>query len=174
MIKLIKYNEIDNYAEQIKNVYELAFNYSKEDSEFLLQRIKNSFDNNLNTVILVYIENEEVVGFVFGFDFHVNNWWAKQIHSRLPLNRNWYDNTFELNELAVLPKKQNQGLGRKLMLNLIETINNKLILLSTAQNNNEKVINFYHSLGFVNLIEDFQYENLAYGKSIIMSREEYL
>ena len=110
--------------------------------------------------------------FVFGFDFYPENWWAQQIQNRLSVDRDWYSHTFELNELAVLPSHQRKGIGRQLMEALIHSLSHIIILLGTAQTNNEHVISLYQSLGFENVIEDFRYQNEEYGVSIIMKYEK--
>ena len=172
MIQLLTLTEIEQYAEVLKTIYRQAFHYSEEAAAFLLQRIKNSDNAGLHTTVLAYIENDTVLGFVFGFDFHPENWWAQQIQNRLPVDRDWYSHTFELNELAVLPSHQRKGIGRQLMEALIHSLSHTIILLGTAQTNNEHIISLYQSLGFENVIEDFRYQNEEYGVSIIMKYEK--
>lgn len=169
MIKLLTNEEIKKNKYRIAEIYREVFNLKKDSEEFLVYRIDNSIENGLNTKILVAMEESEIVGFLFGFDFREENWWAQQIENDLPkVDFNWYENTFELNELAVLEKYRKNGYGKQLMKKLIEDKSYHRILLGTAKENNENVLRFYYSLGFKDLINPFYYENAEYSTSIIM------
>lgn len=168
MIKNIKIEEPDNYAEQIKQIYSAALGYSAESADFLITRIRNAEAKGLNLILLGAFEEEDLVGFVFGFDFAKGNWWEQQIAERLPSDYNWYDNTFELNELAVEPTMQGKKYGERLMRTLMDEVKNKNILLGTAKHNNEHVLRFYKKLGFETVIDNFFYDGNSYNESVIM------
>lgn len=106
---------------------------SEQDAGFLLTRIKNSQAANRHPLVLGFFEGERLVGFVFGFDFQPANWWAQQINDQLPQGKDWYDRTFELNELAILPSHQKQGRGRQLMNHLLECLPHPTVLLGTKK-----------------------------------------
>ena len=91
-----------------------------------------------------------------------------QVDSQLPSGIDWYKGTFELNELAVIEEYQGKGYGKKLMKCLIENFEGDRILLSTKKFNNDKIINFYHKLGFKDLVNPFEYPNGDYETSIIL------
>ncbi len=166
MIKLLTLEEIEKYKREIACIYKEVFNADDFSTDFLITRIDESLKNNIK--IIGAFENEKLVGFVYGFDFLKGNWWAIQVDSQLPKEINWYKNTFELNELAVLENCQGKGYGKALMKCLIENFHGDKILLSTKKFKNEKVINFYHKLGFKDLINPFEYPNGEYETSIIL------
>lgn len=168
MIRLMKPAEWERYGASIREIYEAALGMTPEASEYLLTRIRKSAEGGLNPIVLGAFEGENLVGFVFGFDFAPENWWAQQIDSRLPKDFNWYDSTFELNELAVLPTCQKNGYGRRLMTELLRLIPHRHALLATKKENNDHVIRFYQDLGFAIVIDDFRYTIDAYGLSLIM------
>lgn len=168
MIQRIEVTDLDRYGDSIRRIYESALGYSAAASEFLLKRIRNSADNALHPIVLGSFEAERLVGFVFGFDFAPGNWWAQQIDSRLPRDFDWYDDTFEINELAVLPSHHKQGRGLHLMETLLAQMPHRHALLGTKKEDNAHVIRFYRALGFDVVIDDFRYPGDSYGLSLIM------
>ncbi|MDO4712254.1 MAG: N-acetyltransferase [Peptostreptococcaceae bacterium] len=168
MIRKIEVSELTKFGERIKEIYMKSLGYSHEAADFLLTRIRKSEENDLHPIILGSFDKEEPVGFIFGFDFHPDNWWAGQIDGRLPKDHDWYEDTFELNELEILPSHQKQGRGRRLLEALFEQMPHKQALLGTAKENNEHVIRLYESLGFEIVIDSFRYEGDIYGNSLIM------
>lgn len=166
MIKLLSLEEIAKYKEEISRIYKDVFKTNDATANFLITRIDGSL--GLNTMICGAFDDEKLVGFVYGFDFLKENWWAMQIDSKLPSGTDWYKNTFELNELAVLEEYQGKGYGKELMKCLIENFRGDKILLSTKRFENEKIINFYHKLGFKDLINPFEYPNGEYETSIVL------
>lgn len=166
MIKLLTLEEIEKYKREISDIYKEVFKTDDFSANFLIARIDGSLKNNIK--IVGAFENEKLIGFVYGFDFLKENWWAMQVDSQLPSGIDWYKGTFELNELAVIEKYQGKGYGKKLMKCLIENFEGDKILLSTKKFNNDKIINFYHKLGFKDLINPFEYPNGDYETSIIL------
>lgn len=166
MIKLLTLEEIKNKKYEIAKIYKEVFKTDDSTADFLVTRIDESL--GLNIIICGAFEEEKLIGFVYGLDFLKENWWAMQIDEKLPKGTDWYKNTFELNELAVLEKYQSKGYGKELMKCLIENFKGDKILLSTKKFENEKVINFYHKLGFKDLINPFEYPNGEYETSIVL------
>jgi len=166
MIKLLTLEEIEKYKREISDIYKEVFKTDDFSANFLITRIDGSLKNNIK--IVGAFENEKLIGFVYGFDFLKENWWAMQVDSQLPSGIDWYKGTFELNELAVIEKYQGRGYGKKLMKCLIENFEGDKILLSTKKFNNDKIINFYHKLGFKDLVNPFEYPNGDYETSIIL------
>ena len=158
--------EIEKYKVEMAKIYKEVFKADDFSANFLITRIDDSLKNNIK--IVGAFENEKLIGFVYGFDFLKENWWAMQVDSQLPSGIDWYKGTFELNELAVIEKYQGRGYGKKLMKCLIENFEGDKILLSTKKFNNDKIINFYHKLGFKDLVNPFEYPNGDYETSIIL------
>lgn len=172
MIKILNESEMLTHKDKLIEIYRKAMKLEEKTAQYLGVRIENSIKEKLNTVIIT-VWNEkinEMMGFVYGFDFKPENWWALQIKDFLPLKKNvdWFENTFELNELMISPEYQGKGYGKKLMNELEKNIFHRYILLSTKKNNNTKVIDFYHKLGYYNIIDPFNYVGNVYDTSIIM------
>lgn len=167
-IRKIEVSEMDLYVPAIKQIYREALGYSEDAADFLITRIRKSDEGGLHTILLGAFEGERLAGFVFGFDFAPQNWWAQQIDARLPNDLDWYKSTFELNELAVDPRMQGKGIGRALMEQLLGAIPHQSVLLGTKKHKNDHVIRLYKRLGFEIVIDDFRYEGNLYGTSLIM------
>lgn len=153
IIKEIYSNEIKDYDSTIIEIYCEAMNYSKEKGQLLSGRLLQN-----NTRIWIAQEDEKIVGFLFGKNFKKDNWWAKQINNYLPQDIDWYQHTFEINELMVLPNHQSKGIGRELLRHLHSNTDYEIYLLGTSKYQNERIIGFYESLGYRTIIETFYYE----------------
>ncbi|MCW6654742.1 GNAT family N-acetyltransferase [Aerococcaceae bacterium NML201296] len=168
MIEQVPQELLPHYYDAIKEIYREAFDYSTEQADFLQVRMEQS-DNPL---VLVVRHNGAVVGFLFGFDFKPENWWAQQLARSLTTEQlaPFYESAFELNELTVSPRYQAHGYGKMLMQHLIELCAECDIFLGTKLENNDHVIRFYRQLNFEDLVNPFYYENNMYGPSLILCR----
>lgn len=152
VIKLSE-SEMLQYSETLSNVYNQAMHQQVN----LLERIQNSIESQKNPLIFVVVDHGQIIGFVYGFDFKKENWWAQQVSHELPKEIDWFEARFELNELMVLPEYQNQGVGSRLMEDLLKQTDFIGILLSTARNKNDRAVAFYKKWGFQPLLEPFYY-----------------
>lgn len=168
MIEQVPQELLPHYYDAIKEIYREAFDYSTEQADFLQVRMEQSD----NPIVLVVRHNGAVVGFLFGFDFKSENWWAQQLSRSLTAEQlaPFYEGAFELNELAVSPRYQAHGYGKMLMQHLIALCAERDILLGTKLENNDHVIRFYRQLNFEDLVNPFYYENNMYGPSLILCR----
>lgn len=170
MIIQLTQEELPHYYKAMKEIYQAAFDYTEEQADFLQMRIEQSKD--LNPIVLVALEGEEVVGFLFGFDFVASNWWAQQLARSISQEQlaPYYNQAYELNEIAVLPTHQAKGYGQALMDTVINKCAHRDILLGTKLEDNEYVIRFYRKLNFQDVANPFYYENNVYGASLILCR----
>ncbi|MCW6675127.1 GNAT family N-acetyltransferase [Aerococcaceae bacterium NML180378] len=168
MIEQVPQELLPHYYDAIKEIYREAFDYSTEQADFLQVRMEQSD----NPIVLAVRHNGVVVGFLFGFDFKPENWWAQQLARSLTAEQlaPFYEEAFELNELAVSPRYQAHGYGTMLMQHLFELCAERDILLGTKLENNDHVIRFYRQLNFEDLVNPFYYENNMYGPSLILCR----
>lgn len=168
MIQKIEVSELTIYGEKIKEIYMKSLGYSEESADFLFTRIRNSVERDLHPIILGSFEKDELVGFIFGFDFCSQNWWAQQIDGELPKDYDWYNNTFEINELGILPSHQKQGRGKQLLRELLDQMPHHNALLGTAKEDNEQAIRLYKNFGFEIVIDSFRYSDATSGLALIM------
>lgn len=152
MIKTLSKEEIGIFSEENSFIYKEAMHTSDEAANMLIQRINKS-----QALVISFFNEEKMVGFLYGFEFTRSNWWAKQIDSKLPHNYNFYHNSFELNELMVLPSEQGKGIGKKLMNRLHEKTDYNNYMLST-QKDNYHALKLYKNLGYEIIIDDFYFE----------------
>ena len=153
MIKVLTLKQQSEQAEELAEIYKQANNMSDQQARFLITRIMKNV--NLNPVILTKTLDNRIVGFVYGFDFKEENWWAQKIINDLPDTTNWYENTFELNELMILPEYQSKGIGKELLTELKKYIPHKFILLGSSTKN----IEFYKKMGYKTLVNNFKYSD---------------
>lgn len=171
MIRTIDLDLLPQYATRIKTIYQEAFQYSASAADFLIERITKSAAAGLHPLVLgAFDEAGQLVGFAFGFDFHPNNWWANQITAQLPLERDWYADTFEFNELAVAPTWQGRGYGRQLLQTLCQEVPQRMMLLGTAKHDNDAVIRLYEHFGFRIIIDSMIYQGIDSKENVVMAR----
>jgi GNAT superfamily N-acetyltransferase len=101
-----------------------------------------------------------VLGFAYGYTSVPGGWWRETVVARLDGADAgyWFDDCFELAELAVVPECQQRGLGRRLHDLLLNDLRHRTSLLST-QMENEPATRFYYRLGWTVVVSDFVFPN---------------
>lgn len=151
MIQVYREQEIPAVIDSVLEIF--SQHYDQEETETLRWRIGESVGVGLNSLVLTWSEDNRTAGFLFGFDFRPENWWAQQVSPFLPEGTDWFTNCFELNELAVHPNFQNRGFGRELLEALANDFPYRNTLLSVEQGN-DSAIHLYEKLGFEVLKDD--------------------
>lgn len=117
MLTLLHEQEILPVLDEILPLYELA--YPAEDPGFFRWRVEASIGQGLNSLLILSrsddAQNPEVDGWLFGFDYREDGWWAGEITPWLPANLRWGEPRFELNEIVVHPKSRGKGLATSLL-----------------------------------------------------------
>ncbi len=95
---------------------------------------------------------DTLVGFCYGYTVGPGQWWHDQVRWALgdELARDWLPSAMELCELHVRPARQGAGLGRALLLDLLDDAPQPAVVLSTPEGDT-RAWRLYRSLGFVDL-----------------------
>jgi ribosomal protein S18 acetylase RimI-like enzyme len=101
-----------------------------------------------------------VVGFAYGYTSVAGGWWRETVTAELDRAQAeyWFDDCFELAELAVVPEHQRCGLGRRLHDALLTDLPHRTSVLST-QMENEPATRFYVQLGWSVVRSNFAFPN---------------
>ncbi len=95
--------------------------------------------------------DETLVGFGYGYTTAPGQWWHDQVAVAISVeSAHWLTGSFELCELHVTPSRQGGGLGRALLLALLDGVEHRAVLLSTPEGES-RAWRLYRSLGFVDL-----------------------
>ena len=141
---MIKSVNIDNeiLIDEIQNNFSDIYKQKNE--------LKNEFINNPYTKVLVFIENDKVIGFI-----HIN-----EIYDR-----------YEINNICVLEEYRNKGIASHLMENIIKLGKDTGIINITLEvrRNNVNAIKLYKKYGFVEKAIRKNYYNGIDG--ILMEKE---
>jgi len=98
----------------------------------------------------------EPVAFGYGYLGRRGEWWHDIVVDALgpELGERWMADAFELAELHVLPEHQGQGLGRRILDELIGNAGGRTIVLST-HDRDSPARHLYRTAGFVDLLGGF-------------------
>lgn len=93
-----------------------------------------------------------LLGFGYGYTSEPGQWWHDQVARALErdIAQEWLPAGLELCELHVTPARQGAGLGRTILLRLLEGAPHRAVLLSTPEGET-RAWRLYRSLGFVDL-----------------------
>ena len=96
-----------------------------------------------------------LLGFGYGYTSEPGQWWHDQVRSALsePDAAVWLEGAFEVCELHVRPPWHGSGLGRAMLLRLLEGLPHPAVLLSTPEGES-RAWRLYRSLGFQDLARD--------------------
>jgi len=93
-----------------------------------------------------------LLGFGYGYTTEPGQWWHDQVVGAVDreAEEQWLRGGLELCELHVTPTRQGVGLGRTILLRLLEDAPHPAVLLSTPEGDT-RAWRLYRSLGFVDL-----------------------
>jgi ribosomal protein S18 acetylase RimI-like enzyme len=100
--------------------------------------------------------DDDLVGFGYGYRGRQGEWWHDVVAKELgrEAGRRWLRDAFELAELHVLPERQGEGIGRRLLDTLLAAAGGRTVVLST-HDRDSAARRLYRSTGFADLIDDF-------------------
>lgn len=103
-----------------------------------------------------------LLGFAYGYNGGPGDYWWEAVSDALePLVADkWLGNCFQLNEIAVLPPAQGQGIGGWLHDVLLEGLSQRTAVLSTLQAET-RAVRLYRRRGWVTLLHDFVFPEAA-------------
>ncbi len=99
-----------------------------------------------------------LVGIAYGYLGAPGQWWHDQVRAALgeQLGRTWLDGAFEVCELHVRPVLHGTGLGRDLLLALLDGTPAPTAVLTTPDTDT-RARRFYRSGGWVDLVRDLRF-----------------
>jgi ribosomal protein S18 acetylase RimI-like enzyme len=101
-------------------------------------------------------EDSTFVGFGYGYTTLPGQWWHDLVRRAMSseMAADWLTDSFELSELHVLPEYQGYGIGRRLLVELSESIPHQAVLLSTPDADT-RAFRMYRHLGFIDLARHY-------------------
>lgn len=168
-IKRLNLEEIEKNKDEILKIYNESFGYTDGTmGEFLFERIKDSFNRDVNSIFLACFMKEKIVGFIYGFDFISENWFYKEIFDDVK-DKIDFDNIFEFNEIAVDKNYRRKKIGTFLIETLMKNINAKKLIFCTDKENNKGAINFYKTLGSKVIVDNFYFKSFKSTAKLILT-----
>ena len=126
--------------------------------ELVVQRreILQSHVSRAGLVAVVASNDDEMVGFGYGYRGQQGEWWHDIVASALgrDLSKRWLHGAFELAELHVRPSAQGHGVGRGILETLLGQVTGSRVVLST-HDRESAARQLYRSVGFRDLLTGF-------------------
>jgi ribosomal protein S18 acetylase RimI-like enzyme len=149
----------EQFAEHIDEamgIYVAAMGYSAGAGQQRALTARNHTHIDGFACRVAVLDDGTLVGFGYGYSTARGQWWHDLVRRALTqhLADEWLDGAFELSELHMLPEYQGRGIGRKVLLQLAETIPHPTMLLSTPDSDT-RAFRLYHALGFVDLRRNY-------------------
>jgi GNAT superfamily N-acetyltransferase len=101
------------------------------------------------------------VGFAIGYTCRPGQWWYDVVTRQMPqpIVEEWFQDAFELVDLAVLPSYQGQSIGGRLHDAILSNLPHRTAVLSTLQQ--ESTANhLYQNRGWRTLLRDFHFPGI--------------
>ncbi|WP_275006082.1 GNAT family N-acetyltransferase [Promicromonospora iranensis] len=162
-IRALETSEVLRRADEVARIFQRAFGYSDERRDHFRDTRLAYLPLYDGALTLGAFDHDDLVGFVYGFDYQPEHWWPQQVGPALARagHAGWTDDAFELNELEILPEHQGKGHGTALLRGLFERTAHRHILLSTTADPADRAKVLYRRLGFVDLVPGFRYAGLS-------------
>jgi len=99
-----------------------------------------------------------IVGFAYGCTGRAGTYWHDTVSALLPpeLAQRWLRGAFEVCELHVIPARQGEGIGRRLLRALVDAAPGPTAVLSTWQGDT-RARRLYDSFGFDVIVDDITF-----------------
>ena len=154
-IRLIDTDEFTRLVGPAAEIYGAAM---QRASDLVAQRrdIMAGHVDRPGFVAAVACENDDLVGFGYGYHGRPGEWWHDVVAAALGREaaRVWLSDAFELAELHVHPAHQGAGVGRQLLDTVLGAAGGRTVVLST--HDRETIArSLYRSVGFVDLLRNF-------------------
>lgn len=108
-------------AAQIAEVYRSAFSVfpdrpADEEVRTFAHETLARHANREAFCFLAALEDDELVGFIYGYHGARGEWWEDWVHERLPADiyDEWFTNQFDVTEFCVRADRHGQGIGSRL------------------------------------------------------------
>ena len=164
-------------------VRELSSNEQLEQASALYKEVWNSNGNSINERLkkhltykgfkglIIPCEQGSVKGFAYGYTSLAGQYYHDLLAEELNTveYQRWLKDCFEFVELAVHPSYRSQGYARLLATKLLESVENKTVILTT-QLDNQPARSLYKSLGWKDIKENF-YPNRSEQAFVIIGKE---
>jgi GNAT superfamily N-acetyltransferase len=172
MIRALETPEVLLRADEIARIFQRAFGYSDERRDHFRDTRLAYLPLYDGVLTFGAFDGDALVGFVYGFDYQPEHWWPKQVGPALEAagHADWTVDTFELNELEILPEHQGRGIGTALMNELLGRTTHRHTLLSTTADPADRAKVLYRRLGFVDLVRGFRYAGVSEPANIMGRR----
>ena len=107
---------------------------------------------------VLVLDGDELVGFAYGYHDVPGQWWHDVVVEALPLELGlrWLARAFQVTEIHLLPSHQGQGLGRRLLGELVRGVDRDTVVLS-AYDQPTRALTLYRALGFTALLTRFRF-----------------
>ncbi|MCP2263030.1 GNAT family N-acetyltransferase [Promicromonospora thailandica] len=164
--------EVLRRADELARIYQRAFGYSDERRDHFRDARLAYLPLYDGALALGAFEGDDLVGFVYGFEYQPGHWWPQQVGPALADagHTRWTQDAFELNELEVLPEHQGRGHGTALLRELLGQVPHRHTLLSTTADPADRAKVLYRRMGFVDLLPGFRYAGVT-EPATIMGRQ---
>ncbi|RJQ78668.1 GNAT family N-acetyltransferase [Pseudonocardiaceae bacterium YIM PH 21723] len=107
-------------------------------------------------------EDDRLLGVTYGYQGAPGQWWHEQVrhgmsscHSTDQVG-SWMNGYFELTELHVRPDQHGQGIGERLLRELLREVRSDRVLLSTPEGPS-RAWRLYRRVGFQDLLRNYQF-----------------
>ncbi|WP_369371425.1 GNAT family N-acetyltransferase [Promicromonospora sp. Populi] len=173
-IRVLETPEVLRRADELARIYQRAFDYSAERRDHFRDTRLAYLPLYDGALTLGAFDGDALVGFVYGFDYQRDHWWPQQVGPALAEagHSGWTEDTFELNELEILPEHQGRGFGTALLRELLARTPHRHTLLSTTADPADRAKVLYRRLGFVDLVPGFRYAGVTEPANIMGRRRQ--
>jgi GNAT superfamily N-acetyltransferase len=151
----------DEFAGHVKVAAQIYGAAMQRSAEMVVQRceIMHSHLARRGFVAVVVLDDPDgvdPVAFGYGYLGRRGEWWHDIVVNALgpELGERWMADAFELAELHVLPERHGQGIGRRILDEVVRHAAGRTMVLST-QDRESPARQLYRTAGFVDLLGGF-------------------
>ena len=145
------------HADAVLEVYAAAMQVSRSAARSRRSVLAGHLDRE-GLKAVAALDGDRLVGIAYGYQGAPGQWWHDHVRAAMgpALALDWLRDAFEVCELHVRPEFQQQGLGRDLLVMLLDQPD-ALTAVLTTPDHETRARAFYRDGGWVDLVRDLRF-----------------
>ena len=149
--------ELASHVDEVLDVYAEAMEVARSSARSRRAVVAAHLERNGLRAVAAQLDSR-LVGIAYGYRGAPGQWWHDQVRAAMDpaLAATWLDDPFEVCELHVRPELHGTGVGRDLLLTLLEGTGARTAVLTTPDLET-RARAFYRAGGWTDLVRDLRF-----------------
>ena len=164
---MLQASDVMYWHDEFVDVYRQAFRPPPyEKGENVVRQFQSTLERHagrdgFRCVAALRADGSGLCGFGYGYTSQAGQWWHNQVVGQLDSTTAgaWFEDAFEIVELAVRPQMQGRGIGGQVHDQLLQLVSHRTAVLSTLDSDT-RGLRLYRKRGWQDIRNDFYFSGV--------------